>query len=221
MSDLTLDAIEQWWPRFGIGEPPRPGHNPRPGLAPSINPRDVFGDAPVVLEIGCGMGEAAVAMAAADPDTGLIAAEVHIRGVARLLRAVDAAGLTNIRTVWADGLALLDGLPDASLAGIRVYFPDPWPKARHHKRRLVRPPFVALAATKLQPGGSLHAATDWADYAEQMLTAMSQEPLLHNASETRDGFLPRPDWRTLTRYEQAGIDKGHTVRDVLFTRTAH
>jgi tRNA (guanine-N7-)-methyltransferase len=181
----------------------------------------VFGGRPVVLEIGCGMGEATVAMAAADTDTGVIAAEVHIRGLARLLRAADATGLDNIRTVWADGLAVLAQLPASSLAGIRVYFPDPWPKARHHKRRLVQPSFVALAASKLMPGGSLHAATDWSDYAEQMLAAMNQEPLLENASTAADGFLPRPAWRPLTRYEQAGLDKGHEVRDVLFTRTAH
>lgn len=217
-SDLTVAALDRGWPLFGIGEAPRPGHNPRPGQAPHVDLMAAFDGRPVVLEIGCGMGEATVAMASAEPHVGVIAAEVHLRGLARLLRGVDSAGLTNVRAMWADGLALLDQLPVGSLSGIRAYFPDPWPKARHHKRRLVQPSFVALAASRLAAGGTLHTATDWADYAEQMLASMSQEPLLDNASAAPDGYLPRPDWRPLTRYEQAGLDQGHTVRDLLFVR---
>lgn len=218
MSDRTLDALQTWWPVVGIGEVPRAGHNPKPGLAPAIDLESVFPGRPVVLEIGCGMGEATVQMAQAQPEVGIIATEVHIRGLARLLRRADAEGVGNVRTVWADGLALLEGLDPASLSGIRAFFPDPWPKSSHRKRRLVQPAFVALAASRLAPGGTLHAATDWADYAEQMLTAMTAEPLLTNASPAADGYLPRPPWRPVTRYEQAGLDKGHVVRDVLFTR---
>lgn len=218
MSDLTLESIERWWPTYGIGPAPVPGHNPRAGSAPVVDLAALMDGLPLVLEIGSGMGEATIAMARADASTGVIAAEVHTRGLARLLRAAHDAGLHNVRAIWGDGLAVLAELPEQSLVGVRAFFPDPWPKARHHKRRLVQPAFAALAASRLRPGGTLHLATDWDDYAEQMLDVLSAEPLLHNVSEAVGGYLPRPSWRPVTRYERAGLDKGHSVHDLLFER---
>jgi tRNA (guanine-N7-)-methyltransferase len=221
ISELTASTIHALWPRWGVGPPPRPGQNPSAGVAPRVDLVDTFGaDRPVVLEIGSGMGQATVAMAAAEPGIGLLAVEVHTRGVARLLRAVDTAALSNVRVAACDAVALLEQLPPESLAGIRAYFPDPWPKARHHKRRLVQRPFVALAASRLIPGGTLHLATDWEEYASAMLEALRSEPRLNNASKRRDGFLDRPEWRPVTNYERIGLAKGHTVRDLLFVRTS-
>ena len=175
-----------------------------------------FGYKDVVLDIGCGFGEATVAMAQAQPDIGILAIEVHIRGVARLLQGVDTAGVTNIRAVNTDAVPYIrDCLPANSLAGARIYFPDPWPKARHHKRRLIQQDFVGLLATKLAPGAFLHCATDWQPYAEHMLEVLNASPDFCNTVES---YLPRPTWRPLTRYEQAGIDKGHRVFDLFFTK---
>ena len=170
-----------------------------------------------VVEIGSGMGDAAVAMAQADPDTGIVAVEVHTRGVARLLQDVHRLELPNVRVVHGDAVELLTAVAPHSLTGIRAWFLDPWPKARHHKRRLVQPPFVHLAASRLRAGGLLHLATDWQDYADQMLAVLHGEPLLRNQF---DGPAPRPEWRPLTPYEQAGIDQGHVVTDLLFERVA-
>ena len=169
-----------------------------------------------VLEIGPGMGEATLAMAAAEPATGIIAVEVHTRGVARLLGALDAEQIGNVRVVHGDAVELLrHRIAPGALAGIRLWFPDPWPKARHHKRRLVRPEVVALMADRLQPAGTVHAATDWSDYASAMVEVLGAEPLLRNRFE---GAAPRPTWRPLTRYEQAGLDAGHEVVDLLYER---
>ena len=169
-----------------------------------------------VLEIGPGMGEATLAMAAAEPATGIIAVEVHTRGVARLLGALDAEQIGNVRVVHGDAVELLrHRIAPGALAGIRLWFPDPWPKARHHKRRLVRPEVVALMADRLQPAGTVHAATDWSDYASAMVEVLDAEPLLRNRFE---GAAPRPTWRPLTRYEQAGLDAGHEVVDLLYER---
>ena len=182
----------------------------------AINLRDVFDQEQVVLEIGCGFGEATVAMATAEPDVGIIALEVHTRGVARLLQNVDAAGLTNIRAANTDAVPFIrDCIAPLSLHGARIFFPDPWPKARHNKRRLIQPEFAALLASKLAPGAFLHCATDWQPYAEHMLEALTASP---NFTNTTQNYLPRPDSRPLTRYEQAGLDKGHAVFDLLFTR---
>ena len=169
-----------------------------------------------VLEIGPGMGEATLAMAAAEPTTGIIAVEVHTRGVARLLTALEAEGIGNVRVVHGDAVELLrHRIAPGALAGIRLWFPDPWPKARHHKRRLVSPEVVALMADRLAPGGTVHAATDWADYAAVMAEVLDAEPLLRNRFA---GAAPRPPWRPLTRYEQAGLDAGHQVVDLLYER---
>jgi len=177
----------------------------------------VFGRAaPLVLEIGSGMGETTAAIAAARPETDFLAVEVHAPGVGSLLRRIEALGLRNLRVIRHDAVEVLERMvPDGALAGMHLFFPDPWPKKRHHKRRLVQPAFAALAARKLAPGGYLHAATDWPEYAEQMLAVLGAEPLLEN---TAPGFAPRPALRPLTKFEERGLALGHPVRDLLFRR---
>jgi tRNA (guanine-N7-)-methyltransferase len=175
--------------------------------------------APLLLEIGSGMGETTAELAAAAPEVNHLAVEVYRPGLAQLLMRADALGLANLRLVRGDAVRLLRShLAPASLAGIRVFFPDPWPKARHHKRRLVEPEFVALAASRLAAGGVLHLATDWEHYAEQMLAACSAEPMLRNESRGPDGWSARPPWRPVTKFEQRALAEGRTVRDLLFRR---
>jgi tRNA (guanine-N7-)-methyltransferase len=175
-------------------------------------------DLPVVLEIGFGMGDATAQMAAADPATGILAVDVHTPGQGNLLALADRGGLTNVRVANGDAIVLLrDMLPPASLSGLRVYFPDPWPKAKHHKRRLIQPSFLALVTPLLRPGAVVHCATDWEPYAEQMLEVLSTAPGLANAYPA-EGFAPRPGFRPMTKFERQGLAKGHVVRDLLFTR---
>jgi tRNA (guanine-N7-)-methyltransferase len=176
----------------------------------------LFGDdVPVVLEIGFGTGTSTLAMAEADPGTGVLAADVHTPGVASLVIGLDQRGLSNVRVLVGDGRALLQQrIAPAGLAGVRVYFPDPWPKGRHHKRRLIDAGFAALVADRLAPGGLLHCATDWEPYAEQMIAVLGAEPGLVLAG---GGAVRRPDWRPVTRYEARGLDRGHRVID-LFAR---
>ncbi|WP_055600573.1 tRNA (guanosine(46)-N7)-methyltransferase TrmB [Streptomyces aureus] len=179
---------------------------------------EMFDGLPVVLEIGFGMGEATAQMAAADPGTGILAVDVHTPGQGNLLGLADRNGLTNVRVANGDAIILLREMLDKdSLDGCRVYFPDPWPKARHHKRRLIQPEFLSLLATRLKPGGVLHCATDWESYAEQMLEVLSAHPDFEN-TQADGGFAPRPDFRPLTRFEGQGLDKGHVVNDLLFRR---
>ena len=167
--------------------------------------------APVVLEIGSGMGETTAEIAAAHPGTDFIAVEVHGPGVGSLLRRIHDQGIANLRVIRHDAVEVLERMiPDGALAGIHLFFPDPWPKKRHHKRRLVQPPFAALAARKLAPGGYLHAATDWADYFDQMEGVFSAEPLLKKNLERKT--------RPTTKFERRGIGLGNPVRDLLFTR---
>lgn len=177
--------------------------------------RALFGtDAPVVLEIGFGTGTSTLAMAEADPGTRVLAADVYTPGAATLLLGLEERGLENVRVLVGDGRHLLtDRIAPASLAGVRVYFPDPWPKGRHHKRRLVDAPFAALVADRLAPGGLLHCATDWEPYAEQMMAVLSAEPGLVLEELSRE----RPAWRPVTRYEARGLERGHRVTD-LFAR---
>jgi tRNA (guanine-N7-)-methyltransferase len=193
---------------------------PRFGLPYSSTPLDgaaIFGRlAPLVLEIGSGMGETTLAIAAAHPEIDYLAVEVHLPGVGALLRGIESAGITNLRVIRHDALEVLEHMvPDASLAGLHLFFPDPWPKKRHHKRRIVQPAFAALVSRKLAPGGILHAATDWPEYAEQMLAVLSAQPALENAAEA---YSPRPPWRPLTKFEQRGVKLGHEVRDLLFRK---
>jgi len=199
-------AVEALYPKYGL-----------PFADSPIDARALFGrEAPLVLEIGSGMGETTLEIAKADPDTDFIAIEVHAPGVGSLLRGIEAAGLTNLCVIRHDAIDVLEHMiPDGSLAGIHLFFPDPWPKKRHHKRRLVQPAFVALAARKLAPGGLLHSATDWPDYAEQILAVLSAEPLLEN---TASGFAPRPERRPRTKFEARGERLGHPVRDLVFRR---
>lgn len=176
---------------------------------------DLFGGLPAILEIGSGMGEATLAMAAADPATGILAVDVHTPGIGALLAGAERAGLTNVRVCVGDAVALMDHLAPGSLAGIRAFFPDPWPKVRHHKRRLVQPAFVHRAAELLAPGGTLHLATDIAEYADQMLAVCDAEPLLQN---TADGFRARPAWRPETGYERRGLAAGRRSVDLILER---
>jgi tRNA (guanine-N7-)-methyltransferase len=172
--------------------------------------------APKVLEIGFGMGETTALIAAANPQTDYLGVEVHGPGVGALLRRIDALGLTNVRVIQHDAAEVIERMiaPDA-LDGVHVFFPDPWPKKRHHKRRLLQPDFVHLLARRMKRGAYLHAATDWEDYAVQMLDVLSAEPLLENSAT---GFAPRPDWRPETKFEARGARLGHGVWDLVFRR---
>ncbi len=170
---------------------------------------------PVVLEVGPGMGDATAAMAADDPGTGIVAVDVHTPGIGALLVRVEALGLSNVRVCVGDAVDLMDRLAPQSLTGVRAYFPDPWPKSRHHKRRLVQPAFVRRAAELLVPGGALHLATDMFDYAEQMLDVCRAERLL----EPEDAVLrDRPPWRPVTKFEARGIAEGRPSRDLIVRR---
>lgn len=203
-------AVDRFWPRFGV--------TPEPAR---LCLTDLFDNTqPVWLEIGCGNGSALAESAARHPQRNFIGVEVHTPGVGQLLQRLATQDSTNVRVVQQDALEVLHHrLTDQSLAGICVFFPDPWPKKRHHKRRLVQSNFARLAAQRLQPGGLLHLATDWEPYAEQMLAILSAEPQLQNTS-TDGGYVPRPAERPLTRFEQRGQALGHPVRDLIFRRSA-
>ncbi|MCX6460464.1 MAG: tRNA (guanosine(46)-N7)-methyltransferase TrmB [Actinobacteria bacterium] len=198
------DALDELLPRYAVAIE-------SPGA-----PSDLFDPPlPVVLEIGFGMGDATVTMARLEPDRGILAVDVHTRGIAALARALDSEALTNVRVAHGDAVTLVEALPEGCLAGIRAWFPDPWPKARHHKRRLVQPVTLTLLASRLQSGGTMHFATDWPEYAEQMLEVVSAEPTLRLTST---GFTPRPEWRPMTRYEKAGLTAGRPVADLIAVR---
>jgi len=193
---------------------------PRWGIAYRAAPLDLgaaFGrQAPRILEIGCGMGETTALIAAAHPANDYLGIEVHTPGVGSLLKEIATRELGNLRVIQHDAVDVVrDMLPAASLAGIHVFFPDPWPKKRQQKRRLIQPPFVALLASRLAPGGYLHCATDWEDYAGQMLAVLAAEPLLVN---TAAGYAPRPDYRPRTKFEARGLRLGHGVWDLVFRR---
>jgi tRNA (guanine-N7-)-methyltransferase len=171
---------------------------------------------PRILEIGCGMGETTAAIADACRDQDYLGVEVHVPGVGALCKQVAERGLTNLRICQHDAVEVVrDMLPEASLAGVHVFFPDPWHKKRHNKRRLIQPPFAALLASRLQPGGYLHCATDWEEYAQQILDVLAAEPTLVN---TAAGFAPRPAYRPLTKFENRGLRLGHGVRDIIFRK---
>lgn len=199
-------ALEELGPRYVLPFEPRP-----------LQSQSVFGrQAPLVLEIGFGMGAATAQIAQARPDTDFLGVEVHTPGVGALLKRIGELGLPNLRIVQHDAVAVLEQmLAPASLAGVHVFFPDPWHKKKHHKRRLIQAPLVALLASRLAPGGVLHCATDWQPYAEQMLEVLSAEPLLRN---TAAGYAERPDYRPLTKFEARGLKLGHGVWDLLFQR---
>lgn len=171
-------------------------------------------DAPKILEIGFGMGDATAIIASAHPENDYLGIEVHGPGVGSLLNQIQERALTNLRIIQHDAVEVLrDMIPDASLAGVHIFFPDPWHKKRHHKRRLIKPDLIALITRKLSPNGYLHCATDWEDYAIQILDVLSGEPSLTN---TTDGYASRPAYRPLTKFEQRGIRLGHGVWDIVF-----
>ena len=174
---------------------------------------------PVTLEIGFGMGESTAAIAQARPEMNFLGVEVYDAGVGALMQKAQAQGLNNIRIIQDDAVAVVrHGLEPESLAGAHVFFPDPWPKKRHHKRRLLKAEFVAALASRLKAGAALHIATDWPDYAQEILEVLLREPLLMNASPNADGYCPRPDYRPLTKFEQRGLRLGNPVADLIFLR---
>lgn len=180
----------------------------------------VFGrPGPRTLEIGFGMGQSLVAMAEASPATNFLGVEVHKPGVGKLLHGMEERGVDNIRVYCHDAVEILrDCIPDASLDVIQIFFPDPWHKKRHNKRRLIQPPFVAQLTRKLKPGGILHLATDWEDYALQMMSVLSDAEGLSNTC-AEGQFAPRPEHRPLTKFEARGERLGHGVWDLVFARS--
>ena len=189
------------------------------GATPLIDAQQPSGPHPVVLEIGFGMGEATAHIAALMPHTHFLCCEVHTPGVGALLKRIDEQGLANIRIVQHDAVEVIDHmLPLGSLDGAHIFFPDPWHKKKHNKRRLIQSPLIAKLAARLKPGGYLHCATDWQPYAEQILEVLGAEPLLKNTAEGNDGFAAKPAYRPLTKFENRGIKLGHGVWDLVFER---
>jgi tRNA (guanine-N7-)-methyltransferase len=201
-------ALQPLAPRFVLPYSPAP-----------LDTTAAFGRAaPLVLEIGFGMGEATAHIACARPGDNFLCCEVHEPGVGALLKRIGEQDIANIRIVRHDAVQVLEHmLAPQSLDGAHIFFPDPWHKTRHHKRRLIQPPLIALLATRLKSRGYVHCATDWQPYAEQMLQVLRAEPLLAN---TADGYAPRPAYRPLTKFERRGMRLGHGVWDLMFTRRA-
>lgn len=227
MTDGQELAWERWWPVYGralgpVNANPLPGDSAKKPNEPELD-LDLhawFGRrAPVIFEIGSGMGESTAALAAAAPEVDHLAVEVYQPGLAQLLMRIQEQGLTNLRLLRADAVVVLrEHITPDSLAGVRIYFPDPWPKRKHHKRRLVQPEFVALAASRIEPGGTLHMATDWAHYADQMREVCDAEPSLAPEREPGQDWTPRPPWRPLTKFEQRAVHEGRAVRDLIYRR---
>jgi tRNA (guanine-N7-)-methyltransferase len=206
LTDAQRRAHAELLPRFGV-----------PYSREVLDLERLFGRrAPKILEIGSGMGETTARIAASHPDRDYLAIEVHTPGIGSLLAQIAAGGLTNVRVIQHDAVEVVEHMiaPD-SLDGMHVFFPDPWPKKRHHKRRLLQAPFIALMASRLKAGGTIHVATDWEDYARQVLEMMAAEPCLANTAE---GFAPRPEDRPLTKFERRGLRLGHGVWDIMFRR---
>jgi len=199
-------AVETLMPRYGIQYDAQP-----------LDLTAAFGrDAPKILEIGFGMGDSTATIALAHPENDYLCLEVHTPGVGNLLKLIDAQGIQNIRIIQHDAVEVMrDMLADAALDGVHIFFPDPWHKARHNKRRLIQAPFIAQLMQKLKPGGYIHVATDWQNYAEQVLAVLCEEPLLENTAED---YAPRPAYRPLTKFEKRGINLGHGVWDLVFRR---
>ena len=192
-----------------------------PYIAAAMDFEAVYGrTAPTILEIGFGMGEATAHIAALMPETNFLCCEVHTPGVGALLKRIEEKGLANIRIVQHDAVEVIDHmLPPGGLDGVHIFFPDPWHKKKHNKRRLIQPLLVAKLAARLRPGGYLHCATDWQPYAEQILEVLSAESQLENTADTASGgYAPKPGYRPLTKFENRGIKLGHGVWDIVFTR---
>jgi len=208
MGTGQMRALEQLGPRFVV-----------PYTAAPLDATALFGrTAPLVLEIGFGMGDATATIAQTLPDTDFLGVEVHTPGVGALLKHIDERQIGNIRIVQHDAVEVLEHMiAPASLAGVHIFFPDPWHKKKHNKRRLIQAPFVQKLVSRLAPGGYLHCATDWQPYAEQMLEVLSAEPALTNTAE---GYAPKPAYRPLTKFENRGLQLGHGVWDLVFTLAA-
>jgi len=204
LSTAQARALETLGPQFCI-----------PYAKAPLDLEQAFGRAaPTIFEIGFGMGETSAKIAAGMPEKNFIGVEVHTPGVGSLSKQIGEQGLSNLRLIQHDAVEVLTHMiAPASLAGAHVFFPDPWHKARHNKRRLIQPPLVALLASRLAPGGYLHCATDWDDYAQQMLAVLGSEPALQNSAE---GFAPRPEYRPVTKFENRGLRLGHGVWDLVF-----
>lgn len=208
-SHITLrqqHALDQLGPRWCLAYKPT-----------QLNLTQVFGrEAPTILEIGFGMGETTEKIALSRPGDNFLGVEVFNAGVGAMLQRIEDSGLQNLRIIQHDAVEVLrDMIPPDTLDGVHIFFPDPWPKKRHHKRRLLQPPFLQLLASRMRPGAYIHCATDWEHYAHQMLEVLSGEPLLEN---TQDGFAPRPDYRPQTKFETRGLRLGHGVWDLVFRR---
>lgn len=206
VSPAQQRACDMLLPRFGI-----------PYAAQPLDLAQAFGRAaPKILEIGFGMGDSTAAIALAHPENDYLALEVHTPGVGNLLKLIDSQQISNIRIIQHDAVEVLrDMIAAHTLDGVHIFFPDPWHKARHNKRRLIQAPFITRLVQKLKRGAYIHVATDWQDYAEQVLAVLSAEQLLEN---TVENFAPRPDYRPLTKFEQRGIRLGHRVWDMVFQR---
>ena len=202
-------AFAEHWPRYGL----------EVDDALRLDAAALFGDArDLILEIGFGNGDSLVQMAAAAPEAGYIGIEVHRPGVGHALLAAAAANLDNLRLIRHDAVAILrDHVADGTLARVQIYFPAPWPKARHHKRRIVQQPFTDLIWRKLRAGGEIHCATDWAAYAEWMRDVFAGDPKWHNLGNA-DGYAPRPEWRPQTKFERRGERLGHGVWDLRYRK---
>jgi len=200
-------AMDEGMPRWGVEFRPE-----------CLDLTSTFGrEAPRILEIGFGMGGATAQIAQANPDKDYLGIEVHSPGVGNLLKLIEEHQLTNLRLIRHDAVEVIDTmLADDSLDGVHIFFPDPWPKKRHHKRRLIQAELIAKIARKLKPGGYLHAATDWEEYALQILEVFSANDSLANSVQS--GFAPRPEYRPLTKFEARGIRLGHGVWDIIFRR---
>ncbi|MBK1621029.1 tRNA (guanosine(46)-N7)-methyltransferase TrmB [Lamprobacter modestohalophilus] len=210
-------AFRELWPRFGVDWQPGETLDPQ-ALFAAAQP-DLTKPRPITLEIGFGNGESLATMAAAAPERDFIGLEVHRPGVGHLLLLLEQQGLTNVRVLRADATALLEtGLPAASLDRVQLFFPDPWPKKRHHKRRIVQPSFVAAVARTLQSAGIFHLATDWTPYAEWMLTMLDDANTLFENCAGPGQFSPRPAQRPLTKFERRGQRLGHQVHDLIYRR---
>ena len=207
-TEAQREALERDWPRFGLDWP-----------RPMARPAEWFGDdKPVVVEIGFGNGEALAAAAAADPARNYLGIEVHRPGVGRLLRQLAAADQSNARVISADAVQVMrETLAPGSLDEVRLYFPDPWHKKRHNKRRIVQTPFCDLVASRLRPGGRFHLATDWEPYAHWMREVLDGHPQFRNSAGA-EGFVPKPEGRIETHFERRGLKLGHGVFDLVYER---
>jgi tRNA (guanine-N7-)-methyltransferase len=206
ISNAQRNACERLKPKYGI-----------PFSMEQVNLESVFGrKAPKILEIGSGMGETTATIAQTCPEFDYLAIEVHTPGIGSLLNQIEARQLANLRVIQHDAVEVIrDMLLPESLDGVHIFFPDPWPKARHHKRRLIQPAFILQLCLRLKPNAYIHIATDWEEYAQHILAVLSAEPLLGN---TCPDYAERPEYRPLTKFEQRGIKLGHVVRDLIFRR---